>query len=250
MYRRRRIGISLVRLVFVHALLTALISVTYGENSTVEGPAFSSKAVYMNGGRAAVSPDGQKNVVIQYSRNGSDDDFPADVFVEIGNATLTAKIQFGLNAEVLWSPDSDAFTVTGSREGAGGPYLTDVFIITANSLRKIPLSEIAWRSFGHPVKCGWPEYPNVGAVKWIQPSQRLLLAAQIIGHSNCDSFFTFKAYEVEIPSRSILRSYGQLQAKKLFKQDLGTWLIAAPDKCIRNPRACWVATNHPELKSP
>jgi hypothetical protein len=70
-----------------------------------------------------------------------------------------------------------------------------------------------------------------------------------MGHSNCDSYFTFKAYEVDISTQKILRTYNQLQAKKLFKEDLGEWLSKAPDECIRNPKACWVPANHPEATS-
>lgn len=73
-----------------------------------------------------------------------------------------------------------------------------------------------------------------------------LVAAQIIGHSVCDSNFTFKAYEIDLQTLTVEKTYDQLQAKQLFKSALGEWLLAAPDKCIRNPKECWVATNHPK----
>jgi hypothetical protein len=101
--------------------------------------------------------------------------------VRTGKEKLTSKIRFGLNAEVLWSPDSNAFTVSGSSTGANGVYLTDVFIITPTGLTKVPLSQVIWHAFGHPVRCGWPEDPNVGAIKWIDGSSTLLLAAENYG---------------------------------------------------------------------
>ena len=217
--------------------------------SKADTPAFSKHAVNAYMGQPVRSPDGQKTVAIRILRDDNADDFPADVVMMIGKKKLTARINFGLNAEVLWSPDSQAFTVSGSEGGAGGLYLTDVFTVSADDLTKIPLSKLIWHKFGHPVRCGWPESPNVGAIAWLEGSTRLLVAAQLIGHSNCDSNFTFRAYEVEIPTRTILRSYNQLIAKKLFKSQLGEWLVGAPDECIRNPKSCWVATNHPEAKS-
>jgi hypothetical protein len=242
-----------VKLILTRVIAAAvLLSAAYGQKSKVEKPilpSFSRSAVYMDTGRAAVSPDGQKSVVIRSISDDKAEDFPATVVVRIGNEKLTVRIGFGLNAEVLWSPDSNAFTVSGSRDGVVGLYLTDVFMVDAAGLTRVPLSNVVWRAFGHPVRCGWPEYPNVGAITWLDGSSRLLVAAQIIGHSVCDSNFTFKAYEVEISTQKILRSYNQLEAKKLFKQNLGEWLMAAPDECIRNPKACWVATIHRESKA-
>jgi hypothetical protein len=124
-------------------------------------------------------------------------------------------------------------------------YLTDVFTLTETGLRKVPLSAGIVRRFGHPVWCNWPEDPNVGAIAWLQGSVRLLVAAQIMGHSNCDSRSTFRTYEVEIGTRKILRSYGQLEAKRRFQEQLGQWLLEAPDTCIRDPKSCWVTSNHP-----
>ena len=160
---------------------------------------------------------------------------------------LTARIFFGLNTEVLWSPDSKAFAVSGSSEGANGLYWTDVFLIEGERLVTIPLAPLIQRTFGHPVKCGWPEDPNVAAVTWTEASTRILLAAEIIHHSNCDSFGTFKAYEVHLPTKTVIKTYDQLETKKLFKPELGTELAGAPDNCVRNPKSCYVQANHPSL---
>lgn len=219
------------------------------QNPKAENPVFSRDAVYAYMGKTVISPDKQSSVRIQVTLNDEVGRFPANVIVRSGSSTFTGQIDFALNAEVLWSPDSKAFAVTGSKDGAGGLYLTDVFIVGETGLTKVSLSDVIWRAFGHPVRCGWPEDPNVGAVAWLKDATRLLVAAQIIGHTNCDSNFTFEAYEVEIPTRKILHTYNQLEAKKLFRQDLGEWLVAAPDGCITNPKSCWVAANHAESKT-
>lgn len=166
------------------------------------------------------------------------------VEVKIGGETLAAKIFFGLNTELLWSPDSQAFTVSGSSEGANGQYWAEVFLLRSDRLDPLPLAQIVRNAFGHPVKCGWPEFPNIAAVTWIKPSERILVSAEIIHHSNCDSFGTFKAYEIDIPKKEITKSYDQIQAKKLFGSQLGEELSNAPDNCIRHPKSCYVETNH------
>jgi hypothetical protein len=150
-----------------------------------------------------------------------------------------------LNAEVLWSPDSKAFAVSGSGEGANGLYWVDVFVLKPDRLAVVPLTRVIQRAFGHPVKCGWPEDPNVVAVTWIEPSVKILVAAEIIHHSNCDSFGTFKAYEVDVTTGTITRTLNQLEAKRLYGKDLGEELSSAPDNCIRDPKSCYVGANHP-----
>jgi hypothetical protein len=107
------------------------------------------------------------------------------------------------------------------------------------------LSPLARRAFRQPVKCGWSEYPNVAAIRWLDNSAKPIVAAEIVHHSNCDSFGPFRAYEIDWRSMKILASFGQLEAKRRFHEALGFELRDAPDKCIRSPKKCWVSTNHP-----
>jgi hypothetical protein len=210
----------------------------------VPRPLFANDAI-LDQGRRITSPDGEKSVLL-VGLDKNADDFPTAVNVKVGGKTLKGFIRFGLNAEVLWSPDSKAFAITGSSEGGNGAYLTDVFLLAPEKLVTVPLTETIWKEFGHPVKCGWPEVPNVVAVTWVKDSHVLLVAAQIIMHSNCDSYGTFKAYEVSLPAGTIGRSYDQLETKEKFGAQLGDWLASAPDKCIRSPKSCYVPANHPE----
>ncbi len=70
------------------------------------------------------------------------------------------------------------------------------------------------------------------------------MAAEIIGHTICDSYGTFKVYEVALPELKIVRTYDQLEAKRLFQDSLGWEIENAPDNCIRDPKSCWVEGNH------
>jgi hypothetical protein len=228
------------------AMLLVVLIAARCSASSAERPVFGKHATYAYMGQPVASPDGKKTVAIQLLPEDNVEDHPAVVIITNGRTKFRSRINFALNAEVLWSPDSTAFSVSGSVAGAGGVYRTEVFTLNEAGLRKIALSGVVMRRFGHPVRCGWPEEPNIGAVAWLQGSVRLLVAAQILGHSNCDSGSTFKAYEIEIPSQKVLHVYGQLESKKLFGQQLGEWLLNAPDNCIRDPKACWVPSNHTE----
>lgn len=197
--------------------------------------------------KRVVAPDGKTAVSLRSLPPEPKTDFPLSVTVDTGGKKLRSKIFFGLNTEVLWSSDSKAFAVSGSSEGANGQYWTEVFLLQPDRLVAVPLAQTIRTAFGHPVKCGWPEYPNVAAVTWIEPSKKILVAAEIIHHSNCDSFGTFKAYEVDLSTKSVTKTYNQLEAKRLFGKELGTELADSRDNCIRHPKRCYVAANHPEL---
>jgi len=204
-------------------------------------------AAHASTGTVAASPDGKSTVSLRLIDDNAND-FPTDVKVRTGKRTLTSSVNFGLNAEILWSQDSRAFTLTGSSGGGMGQYHTDVFIIRSNRLIRLPLTHLIEEAFGHPVKCGWPEVPNVAAIKWLETSRTVLVAAEIIPHSNCDSFGTFRAFVVNLQSQRIVRTYDQLTVKRLYGADLGRELREANDSCIRNPQTCFVSTNHPESK--
>jgi hypothetical protein len=230
----------------VLALVSGLSSTA--QKGANESPLFASQAAPVFTGGSATSPDG-RNVVSVRLLDDNADHFPSEVRVRTPSGTLTSKIQFGLNAEVLWSDDSRAFAVTGSQEGGNGQYHSDAFYIRSGRLVREPLTSLIERAFGHPVKCGWAESPNVVAVKWLDGSKRLLVAAQIINHSNCDSFGTFKGFVVNPDDPHVVKSYDQIEMKRLFGSDLGPWLQGAEDACIVTPRSCYVPTNHPELTS-
>jgi hypothetical protein len=198
-------------------------------------------------GNSITSPDKKIKISLRLLDENADD-FPTEIQVHTSTETLTAIIHFGLNPEVLWSADSKAFTVTGSSGGANGPYHSDAFIIKPGRLIHVPLTALVRTAFGHPVKCGWPESPNVAAIRWIDNSRTVLVAAEVVNHSNCDSFGTFKTFVVDLDTKQIVKRYGQLQVKRLYGSDLGIELKDANDTCIRDPESCFVLYNHPELK--
>ncbi len=235
----RILGISVVFSLVSLAPISIAICQSTGQTARIDTPMYSAIAATVYEGKSAASPDGKKNVSIKLL-DLNDEDVPARVTVTIGKMRLDAKIRFGLDTEILWSPDSEAFALTGSHEGAGGQYETAVFYVNDTKLRVVGLTILIERAFGHPFNCWMPEVPNVVAVKWLVPSRKLLVAAQVNFHTNCDSFGTFRAYVVDLTGPLVIRSYNQIQAKKLFGQDLGRMLLESDDNCIRDPKSCVV----------
>jgi hypothetical protein len=203
------------------------------------------ECMWTNGGEnalpiAVTSPDGSTVVTASFDAKAG------NVFLTIRSSSLNSTVNIGpgVQSALEWSPDSKAFFVTTSDEGANGWYHTLVYFVERDAIQKIDPTPVVLGAFGHPFKCGWHEDPNVGAIEWLSNSERILIAAEVMNHSNCDSFGTFKAYELTLPEMRIVKTLGQLEAKKLFRDSLGWEIKDAPDRCIRDPKSCWVSANH------
>ncbi|MHB8412372.1 MAG: hypothetical protein ACYDDI_10570 [Candidatus Acidiferrales bacterium] len=151
-----------------------------------------------------------------------------------------------MDPEVMWSPDSKAFAETYSDSGAVGGFHVLVYYVGQNGLRIIePTARVIREFLSHPRTCFVPEDPNIGAIEWIRGSSELLVAAETLPHSNCDNMGTFRAYIIHLPDGDIVKSYGQIEAKKLFWKHLGDELRSADDDCIRKPGSCDIPQLHP-----
>ena len=187
------------------------------------------------------SPDRLSKVIVRHVESKADEHVSLIVSGRIGN--LSINIGPGVGSELLWAPDSQSFFVTTSDGGRNGPYRLILVGRSGSGLRNRDISELIYSVFGHPVRCGWPEPPNVAGITWL-PSLHILVAAEIVNHSNCDSFGTFKAYEVDPDNLAITRRLGQLDVKRGFGGLLGRELLHAPDGCIVHPKSCYVPANH------
>ena len=206
---------------------------------------FASRAEPVTLGESSVRSQGRMPIRVMAIGVDRDNATDAKLRVQVGGKVIERDFQFGLNAEVLWAPTRNRFAITGSEGGANGQYQTAVVTVSTSGLQWFDVTPIIERAFGHPVRCGWPEAPNVGALTWLSET-RLVTVGEIINHSNCDSFGTFVAFEVDIPSRRVIGGSGQLEAKRRWGPELGVELRDAPDGCIKEPSQCYVATNHPE----
>jgi hypothetical protein len=203
-----------------------------------KGGIWSQSAVSIWGGDAGTipSPDGTKAIVIR-PPHSPDSDETHDVIVRANGREYRTDIGAWVNAEAAWSPDSKAFFVTYSDGGNIGTYHVKIINVEPTGLR-IAEPVPNGRTLFVPT-CFEPERPNVGAIKWMgKDASRLLIAVQVPPHSSCASMGTFKAFEIAIPDGSVLGRYGQLQAKKSFRNELGVELVGAEDACIEKPETC------------
>ncbi|HWG19939.1 MAG TPA: hypothetical protein VG225_05350 [Terracidiphilus sp.] len=192
-----------------------------------------------------VSPDGRSRATAAYTE--SDDDENVDVVLSGAVGMWKVNIGLGVGAELLWSPDSKALFITTSDGVRNGPYRLYVIDRFEGELEKRELTDLIVHRFGHPVKCQAPEDPNIAGIAWVPGSHRLWVAAEIVHHSICDSYGTFRAYEVDPQKMAIVRSLNQIEAKRILGGELGPELADAPDKCILRPSACYLPWNHPDL---
>lgn len=185
------------------------------------------------------SPDG--NVVVTFPPYDSQG-LP---FVTIGVQVFSIEMDGNVQPHILWAPNSSAFLITVSEGGANGLYSTKLVSFHDQRVAMLHLTEnvrqdyLAYRQ-KQGIVCSRPEEPNIFGIRWMSGSSRALIAAQTISHSVCDSFGTFRAYEIGVPSGRIIKIYDQILAKRVFWSDLGVILRGADDECIRNPRSCRV----------
>jgi hypothetical protein len=193
--------------------------------------------------RSPIHPD--MTVSVRPIDDGTYGAVPTILLVEMHGRRFEQRFDFGLNPQVLWSPDPNRFALTGSTAGNNGPYETAIVDMSRGTLNWTDVTAPIQQEFGRPVRCRRPEPPNVVAVKWLS-DVRLVLAAQILAHANCDSHGTFAAYEVGLTPLRVEGTHGQLDAKRRWAADLGPELAGARDECIVRPDSCRLEGNDPK----
>ncbi len=182
------------------------------------------------------SPDGKSSILVE-PPNGTDPDETHAVTIHADNREYQTRIGSLVNAEAEWSPDSKAFFLTYSDGGNIGTYHVKVVYVTGTEIRMIEPVLDGSKLF--EPNCYGPEFPNVGAVKWVgKGSERLLIAVEVPPHSSCASMGTFRAFKIELPTGKVVTTYNQIEAKKLFAKDIGEELRGAHDECIETPQVC------------
>lgn len=186
------------------------------------------------------SPDG-KNAIVVRSTEGDAQTFAVD----------KAGKQFTVPAggwpcpEIGWSSASDRFFLNYSDGGNVGTFHVGVYHLANGKLEGILLTQAVNHDFleRYP-KCFSPETPNIVGIAWSKDAARLLLAAQVLPHTNCDNMGTFMMYEVAVPSGAIIRRFSQAEAKTSFRKLLGSELQAADDGCFSKPGSCFIPMLH------
>jgi len=192
-----------------------------------------------------VAPDGLRFVTAELVDDPEEGDVQR-IRVTVRGHSFTLKTK-GRGAEILWSPDSRYLAVTYTYCCSGfSPYL-HLYEVSESGVRDLEVQGVLKQGFGGTIRCDSGTSPQqwalTAAVKWLD-SSHLLAAVQIPHVSVCDSMGVFELRELSVPNLSITKTYGQLEAKKLFGDDLGGDLLSAKDECVRNPRSCSIAAQH------
>lgn len=224
------------RVTFALLLAAQLI---YAASPQQNGGTWSRQAISIWGAKNEVripSPDGKKAIVARINPDHHSDEVYL-VTVRASGKEFQTRIGSWVNSEVLWSLDSKAFVVTYSTGGNVGTYHVKVFHISPSRLHSFePLPN------GRKLFAPWcfeNERPNVGAIRWMgRDSSKLLIAVEVPPHSSCASMGTFRAFAVNIIDGTVIRRFGQLEAKRLFGDSLGVELKNADDSCVRKPETC------------
>jgi hypothetical protein len=151
--------------------------------------------------------------------------------------------------EVGWSPTSNLFFVTYSDGGAVGTYHVSAYRFSEGSLIKIDPTPAVRRDFQkrYP-KCFSPEEPNIAGIAWSADSTKLLVAAEVLPHANCDDMGTFALYAVTIPDGKVIDRIPQVAAKASLHDALGPELRGADDRCLLQPGSCQIPALHQQKK--
>lgn len=135
------------------------------------------------------------------------------------------------NAELAWAPDGKAFYITQSENVAGVQgFHTEVYRINNGELEAVPgISEIVRREFDRHHECvfsdsrdgkQYVEGADIGAVKWVDGSNQILMVAEIPLDSNCERGY-FAGYLVSLNSRQVVQRYTARQLMERWNKVLG-----------------------------
>jgi hypothetical protein len=193
------------------------------------------------GGQGQTIPSPNGRVVVQSKGQGDDTHW----YLEVSGNSQAINTDAWPYPEFLWSSDSNALAVTYSDGGSVGNFHVTIYLLTSHNTEIIDFAPAVQKEFlTHYPKCFDPETPNIAAVSWLNGSQRLLMAAEVLPDSNCDDMGTFALYEVSVPKGDIIKKYGQIEAKRQFRNVLGAELKNADDDCILKPGTCYVPQLH------
>jgi hypothetical protein len=156
----------------------------------------------------------------------------------------------GPNSALSWAPDSRALFLTVNEGGIVGNYKLSIVaeLDAFPGLDMWDFTHLVHEAFGHPVRCFSPEHPNVAGIAWLGSSKRLLVAAEILPHSNCDRMGNFTGYVLDPFEGTIVHRYDQPEMKRRFGHLLGPELLNADDNCAARPESCWIPQLHPEAR--
>ena len=131
---------------------------------------------------------------------------------EIGVVRLT---DLSSNIEVMWSPDSEKFSITYSDGGAEGAFHAHIYELREKTIVELPKPvAAAFDDFKARYYCQ-TRGNNISIEAWTPDSKRLWIVTQVFPTGDCgNNFGRLGAYLVDL-SGSIIRRYGNSKAETL-----------------------------------
>jgi hypothetical protein len=189
-------------------------------------------------------PAPDKRIEAQVRPDGGKDEGMPEVRIYRDGILVGKPITVFAHPELLWAPDSKAFTITSTGGGLVGNWQTTVYQVGSDTITPVNASALVRRDLSrnyppcfayrnNPQPCTTSEikrmrqtldWINVAAIKWIDESQRLLVVAQVpcssgYGKNMCE----YVGYEIAVPSGRILGRYRATEFQKRFGRFCGSW---------------------------
>jgi hypothetical protein len=157
--------------------------------------------------------------------------------LEIGgkrSALSSGKDRVAENAELGWGPDGREFYLTQSENRAGVQgFHTEAYRINGRRIERMAdINEIVQHEFNRHHKCEtwdannkrYVEEADIGAVKWVDSGQ-LLVVAEVTYDSSCDRGY-FAGYLVSLSERKVVQRYSARELTARWETVLGSRLKA------------------------
>lgn len=172
---------------------------------------------------------------------GENDSKEYTIFAVVGRRRYPIKLDGYMQPHVIWAKDSSGALLFYSDAGVNCCYETKLIsfggghVAVADPTQQVADNFMAYRQkLG--IKCD--EDPNLYPIGFVDRSHAFI-AAETVHHSVCACFGSIRAYEIDLPSGTIIKAFNQSLAKKMFDGNLPWDLSKAPnDNWDTNPKSC------------
>jgi hypothetical protein len=136
-------------------------------------------------------------------------------------------VSFPVLTEVLWSPDSRAFVITGSDGGLVGTWETHFYSIETNGRPFLRDIEALVRPLTRTLpRCD--EQVNIGASAWLNAGKELLVVVEVPPHSSCRNMGAIAGFRVSVTSWRVLERISENRLRTKWGKYLGTRFTEQP----------------------